>query len=297
MAETKQIIRIFRLIRALSQHPPLTKTQLAVRLGTTTRTIERDFELLEELGYLVEYNLDYRYFICVEAFPAEKNVQFTLEETQLLQTLLQSERQHPLRDSLVRKLFVHSELRPLSENVMLADQSLKIRLLGQAITERRYVWLRGYYSVHSQNTRDRYVAPTSFSENYESINAYEPESGQEKAFRIDRIFKAELTDQSHQQTPTTRDQDFFGFNDPLPFMVLLRMSDLPYRKLMEEYPATKPFLQRAYPGTNQPYVFRAEVRNVRGIGRFILGFPGEITVEGPALLRDYLNERIKNLRY
>ncbi|GAB4412041.1 MAG: hypothetical protein OHK0053_38570 [Microscillaceae bacterium] len=169
-------------------------------------------------------------------------MQFTLEETYLLQTLLQSERQHPLRDSLVRKLFIHSELRPLSENVMLTDQSQKIRLLGQAITERKAVWLRQYYSVHSQTTRDRFVEPTSFGENHESINAYEPESGQEKAFRIDRIHKVELSDKAQHHTPRAAGQDFFGFNDPQPFMVLLRLSDLPYRKLMEEYPATKPFL-------------------------------------------------------
>ncbi|GAB4412047.1 MAG: hypothetical protein OHK0053_38580 [Microscillaceae bacterium] len=72
MAETKQILRIFQLIRSLSQPPLLSKKQLAERYSVNIRTIERDFELLEDLGYFVDFDKDNRYFIQVEAYPAEK---------------------------------------------------------------------------------------------------------------------------------------------------------------------------------------------------------------------------------
>jgi predicted DNA-binding transcriptional regulator YafY len=294
MDTEKRIIRIFQLIAYLSHKPFRTKQKLAQIFHTTVRTIERDFEVLERLNYPV----DTQNGLCfiVKDIPAEKGVSFTFEETQVLRELLYSD-QHPLRDGILRKLFYHSDLHPLSQNLMQAENARKIRELVKAISEKQRVVLRNYHSAHSQSISDRKVEPLEFSDNYESITAFELASQQQKSYKIERIEAVERLDEVQTYQYLSAGTDWFGFIGEQAFTVQLRLSDLAYRRLIEEHPSTKPFVQLKFPNTSHPYHFEGEVRSEIGIGRFILGLPNEIQVLAPQKLKDYLNERIRNLRY
>lgn len=65
---------------------------------------------------------------------------------------------------------------------------------------------------------------------------------------------------------------------------------------MEQYPAARPFAGRTQ---LPPYAFRlgVEVRDFRGIGRFILGLHQNIAVIQPQGLKDYLNGIVVGMRF
>lgn len=297
MIAQQKILRIFRFIRALSKKPYPNKKQLAKNLQITTRSVERYFELLDELGYVIEKDFNNTFFIAYQELPAEKGVSFTLEESQLLQDLLHSDTHHPLRDGIIRKLFYYSELHPLSQNLTLANNAKKIRQLVEAINQKKCVVLKNYHSAHSQTVNDRKVEPLEFSDNYESITAFELASQQQKSYKIDRIEAVERLDEAQGYKNLSVGTDWFGFIGEETFLVCLRLSDLAYRRLIEEHPSTKPYIKEKFSNTAHPYLFEGEVRSEIGVGRFILGLPGEIQVLAPHNLKDYLNGRIKDLRF
>lgn len=293
----QKILRVFQFIRALSKKTHPTKAQLAKEFKMTLRSVDRYFELLDELGYCVEKDFNNRFYIAYSQLPSEKGVAFTLEESQLLQDLLHSDTKHPLRDGIIRKLFYHSELHPLSQNLTQVDNAKKIRQLVEAINQKQRVILHNYHSANTQSISNRTVEPLEFSDNYESITAYEPASQLQKSYRIDRIGEVERLDELQTYKSTSVGTDWFGFIGDATFTVKLRLSDLAYRCLIEEHPATKPYSHLTHANTTHPYSFEGEVRSEVGIGRFILGLPNEIKVLSPQKLKDYLNKRVKNLKY
>jgi proteasome accessory factor C len=63
--------------------------------------------------------------------------------------------------------------------------------------------------------------------------------------------------------------------------------------LIEEYPMSEKFIEKQ----EDKYILTTEVGNYLGVGRFILGLPGEIEVLYPQSLKDYLNEKTINKTY
>lgn len=294
----RRIFRIFQLIRHLSEKPYKTLDQLARYLNVDTRTVRRDKDLLEELGYPVEKDFNRHFFLVIDQYPAEKGVRFSFEESQLLRDLLQgSTEQHPLKDSIFKKLFIHSELQPLAENHLKVVNASLIRRLAQSMEERLCVILKNYHSANTQSIRDRLVEPLLFGDNYNTIQAYEPASAQVKAFKVERIGDVQLLDQHQSYAQPVEAPDLFGFIGSQSWTVKLRLNDRAYRLLIEEYPAAKPYTGLTHPKNMYPYSFEIKVRDEKGIGRFILGLPGDILVISPERLKKYLNERIKNLKY
>ena len=62
------------------------------------------------------------------------------------------------------------------------------------------------------------------------------------------------------------------------------------KMLIEEYPLSEKFTRKT--GENS-YLLETRVCDMAGVGRFVLGLPGEITIVGPAALKDYVRERVK----
>lgn len=296
--EQQKMLKVFQLIRHLSEKPYKTLNQLARYVGKHKRTVQRYMELLEELGYLIDQDANNCFFLIIDKYPAEKGVLFTFEESQLLRDLLRGRsEQNPLRDSIFKKLFIHSELQPLAENYLKTVNAALIRKLAQAIEEHRCVILQNYHSANTQSIRDRLVEPLMFGDNYSTLQAYEPESAQVKAFKVERIGDVELLDQYQTYAQTVDAPDLFGFIGVESWPVKLLLNDRAYRLLIEEYPAAKPHTSLTNARYSHPYSFEVNVHDEKGIGRFILGLPGDILVIAPQKLKNYLNQRIKNLKF
>ncbi|HEV7350265.1 helix-turn-helix transcriptional regulator [Telluribacter sp.] len=291
MIPQQKILRVFKLISILAQRPGRTLSQLAVYLEVEERTVRRYLHLLEEIGYFVDQDpVTGRYFL-FEADPRQRGT-FTQEESSLIRQLLAAiPTEHPLRDSIHKKVYVTSELVPLAQDLLDIHHGRMVERLARAIRDEKQVQLVRYHSTNSTSQTDRLVEPLAFTDNYTLLRAYEPASGIVKSFKIQRIEEVLLL-----LTPITYQDgvppsDIFGFTDEAPSTVKLGLSTRAYRLLIEDYPAARPF---TLPQTDErfPYRLEAEMRSEVGIGRFILGIPGEVVVEETQKLREYLRQRV-----
>ena len=280
---------MFRLIRLLSGRTGKTIAQLALLLETSQRSVYRYIKLLEEVGYLVDKDQHERYFLFHPEEPRAAEA-FGPEESLLLRQLLESAAAaHPLKEGILHKLYVHSDYIPLAENILKVHTAKVVAKLSEAIRERRQVRLLNYHSTNSETYADRLVSPLEFTDNYAVLQAFEPDANKVKSYKVERIQDVEVLDVAGQYDQAAGGLDFFGLSGPEPIPVTLRLTARAYRLLIEEYPLTRPFTRQE--GTD--YVFEGTVRNWQGIGRFVLGLPGEVRVLAPEELRVYLRERAK----
>jgi predicted DNA-binding transcriptional regulator YafY len=162
--------------------------------------------------------------------------------------------------------------------------------IGKGIQEKVQVWLKDYYSLSSDTTSDRLVEPVAFSYNYESIHAFELESLSMKVFKIERIGEVILSQKNwaSESKHVIPGRQLFGFTGKNKFLVKLKLSKKAYQLMMEEHPNARPFM---FIKNRNQYFFNGEIPQLPGLARFILGLPGEVTVEEGEELKEYLSEQ------
>ena len=289
MANKRSLTRIFRLILLLKRKPYKSVSFLAKLLEVDKRQIYRDLELLEEVGYLIDHDSQHKYFLFLpesESYPQK----FSLEETQLLQALVKTMKSHPLKNGLEQKLFSHSDLIPLANSLLSHQTADILRQLQEALHSGKQVLLTAYHSTSSKDIKDRLVEPLGFSADQVYLKAFEPSSQQVKSFKLERIGGVELLEESCTYSGKVGENDLFGCSGPKPLMVELLLSHRAYRLLIEEFPGSQPYV-RPIEGSF-PYRALLTVRAFEGVGRFILGLPGEIQLKGPRELQAYLSRKV-----
>lgn len=288
MPKTPKAERILRLIRLLRERRR-TVPQLADLLDTIPRNIYRDLKDVEAIGYSVHCDQLARYSL--EAEPAARTT-FTLEETRLLrQQLAALPPVHPLKASIERKLYLSSELLPLADELADKHRATLISRLNRAIAEGRQVRLIKYHSSNSSTVADRLVEPINLTDDFTTLNAFELVSHKPKSFKIARIEDVEILSTTSVQHEESVELDLFGFSGPVPLPVVVRLTFLAYRLLFEEFPISRGYLAHRHQAGPFPWEFRYVVRDFRGIGRFLLGLPGEVEVVEPQALRVFLREK------
>lgn len=290
----KTLLRVFQTIYHLATPPHKSIAQLAEWLAVNKRTVYRYLELLEAIGYSVDKDFDNRYYLYEE----EKRtpMRFTVEESQLMKQVLSAiPESHALAGSIRRKVYLSSELIPLTDELLDIHRARIVQQLAEAIKNRKQVRLLKYHSANSDQTSDRTVEPLGFSDNYATLDAYELASEKMKSFKIQRMTSVETLSEAATHLTEAPQTDAFGFTGAA-FAVRLHLSTRAYRLLIEEFPTLRAFVQ-AQKHDRFPYRFVGEARNEKGIGRFILGLPGEIGVESPNALKDYLNGRVAGVRF
>jgi proteasome accessory factor C len=290
MVAQQKLLRVFRLIRLLTQKGGRSIDELAVSLEITKRSVYRYLELLESIGYLIDKDLNGRYFLFIPVQEGQPN-QFSPEETDLLRQLIQAGAPNELmRDDLLRKLYLNTDLHPMADYIHRAQAARVVQLLSEAINDRVQARLLSYYSPRRGRASDRLVEPLQFTDNFGMLVAFEVESEQIKHFKIDRIQDVELLGQKQADHQIPSGPDIFGMSGERNLTLELALSPLAYRLMVEEFPASRPYLEED-PSMNLPYRFLGAVRSFVGIGRFVLGLPGEIEVLAPLEFRDYLEEQ------
>ncbi|GAB3780192.1 hypothetical protein GCM10028818_31910 [Spirosoma horti] len=292
MAAQQTLTRTLKLIRLLKQRPGKSLAQLAQILECDPRHARRFMTALEEAGFIIdkEGQRPPRFYL----FEDERRHQadFTEEEAQLLQEALATiSNTHPLLAPLRQKIYNHSTLLPLANDLVDQHQSQVVTRLAEAIRDRRQVCLLQYHSVNSNSIRDRLVEPYSFSENYTRLTAYEPESGTTKTFKTQRIEDVVLLASSQTSPPAEVLTDPFDWPGE-PKKVSLRLTYQAYHLLREEHPLTRPDLAHCPTDQTFQYVYRGTVNSWIGLGRFVLGIPGQVCVEEPEAFRAYLRGRV-----
>jgi predicted DNA-binding transcriptional regulator YafY len=285
MTDQQKLYRVFRLLQLLSQRPYRTVPHLARALETSRETIYKYIRLLESVGYHIDKDEQNRYFLLIDY--AQGNELMDTEEAGFLQDLLwQAPAGHPLRDRILHKLNRQFTLRPMVQSLGKFQIFEHIHTLGQAIESKRRVRLQNYLSGENELTQ-RYCEPVEFLENYTYLWAFDLDRQDFRQFKLDRIGRVEILDEAVATIHESRSPDLFGWTGPQWLPLRLRLSNRAYQLLLEEYPDAKPFTR----SSQGQLLFDGMVRDWRGIGRFILGLPGEIEVLDPPELLDYLQHR------
>ena len=296
MLEQAKILRVFKLI-GLLKNRPRTVENLSAELDTTSRTIYRYINLLEELGFLIDKDWHNQYFIHQAPEEEDKNIHFTEVEAVLMKELVTSSLQHhPLKESIQKKLFLNSELKSIPEQILKSRLGKIVEQLVASIEHRSQVVLKSYHSGHSGIIRDRLVEPFDFGPNYETVVAYEPASKTNKYFKIERIgevleIDSEWKNEKHHERPTS---DIFGISSEEPIRVELIMTLRAYLLLREEYPKSIPYLHKS-DNEEFGYIFRGSVNGFKGIGRFVMGLIKDVKILNPKELKEYISNQYSQL--
>lgn len=293
MASQQKLLRIFRLIRLLNTRPYKTVPQLASILDTTRRSVYRYLDFLSEVGYLIDKDEQNRYFIMHEADQRRDTLLDSNEAYYIQDTLQQVAPDHPLVEQITAKLNKIQALIPNANKLARVQTYKNVQKISAAIDNGWRIYLKNYHSTSSQKITDRYIEPIHFDEDQTYLIAFDLDAQQRRQFKLDRIEGVEQSGNPITGQHTAMPVDLFGFTGEnwLPFS--LNLSGIAYRLLIEEFPAARPFTQQE----GAMYHFNAQVRDWRGLGRFVLGLPGEIEVLEPQGFKDYLQKEIQRFPF
>jgi proteasome accessory factor C len=276
MYNQHKILRVFQLINLLKAKPSKSIRSLAKTLAIDNRTIYRYFDLLREVGFQLEKDGFSRYFIANESSISPFNL--SAEEVTLLkELLLTSAKDSILQDSILKKLYIHSDIHIQGGQVFKAHLSSLVEKAGEAIAKGKQVLIKKYYSANSNAIDDRIVEPIHFTDNYQNLVAFEVSTKQVKYFNIERMTALEILPKAiqHADLHKTSTPDVFGFaKNGKVHRVDMSLSLRAYVFLKEEYPLTTPYLK--YDKKLDRYRFQVTVNNLAPVERFVKGLEGEV---------------------
>lgn len=294
MLNQHKILRVLQLITLLKARPAKSLQHMGELLSSSERTVYRYLDLLEELGFVVRRDSDNRVYIEV-ASGDNRELVFTGEESRFLHDLLiSSGKKHKLRDSVLQKLYVNSDLQVSSNLLLKAHLGKIIHAVAEAIQQKKQVMLKKYHSANSNDISNRLVEPIRFTDNYQNIVAFEVASGKNKYFNIERITEAVITrsGMKHQKLHKYSPPDVFGFSsNGKTFEIDLTLSLRAAVILKEEYPLTSPLIKKE----KRDYRFRATVYDLKPVTRFVLGFMGEIKVNGSPAFKKHFKDKLTKM--
>lgn len=173
-------------------------------------------------------------------------------------------------------------------------QKLNVRLLKQAIIEKKSVILKSYRSGNSRTVRDRHIEAFKMFPDCSAIMAYDLEEKDEvrrnKQFAINRIESVEVTnttwnfEESHRNTNV----DIFRMTNSSvseSFRVVILLSVYAYNLLVEEHPMSRLYLRQK---DESHWVLDTQVSNEKGVGRFCLGLLDDIEIIEGDRLKAYM---------
>lgn len=293
LAEQRKLYRLLKLMAMLKLAGGKTIKSLAELLEVSTRTVYRYLELLESVGIPVDSKPGSDRWFMVTPDDDNHGAGFSLEETTLLRDLVMAgAHHHPLRDGILQKLYLQSELKPLAENLVNARVNIMLDKLVKAIKEERQIILKNYHSAHSGEVKDYRVEPFDFTENYHTVQAYDVSDAISKQFKLERISEVLLLDKRqkfrnrHEQMTT----DVFGCSGQNPVTITLELSLRAYLLLREEFPRSLPYISRDE--ESGKYIFYGAVNGFEGAGRFVLGLIDEIEIKSPEAFRDFVGRKV-----
>lgn len=294
-----KLLRLFREIMLLAKTPfGLTINELAAKVGVTYRTIYRDLELLEQVGFLPVAVTKGRYVIRgfdAEVQKFEKNLQFSAEEAGVLaQALASIPEGNPMKKVITEKLLAFSGMEDVLKVFVKTDISRNMEKLATAIRDHKQVMLHNYHSANSSSIKSRRVEPFAFSSNGVFLKGFEHGPNANKTYKIERIEDVVILDERWKFEPfheTEAKPDIFGINGDKPSTVRLRMTMRAANLLKEEYPLSAPHI---YKEGHKQYLFEGSCNGFGPLGRFVLGLIDEVEILEPQELTAYIDERIAN---
>lgn len=288
--------RMLQLLLLLSGKKWYSCNELASRLQLSQRTILRYLDTFDTVGFLVERRQSHYRLKSErpETKALQQSLHFSEEELYLLHKAIGSlAPAHKTALRLQQKLHTLYGYKALAQAAQKMDAA-KIAVLGEAMEKKCCVQLMGYRSINSQTIANRLVEPFAFQDDYTAVWCWERPARGNKVFLVSRIEKVVVTNErwQHEAAHQLPFCDAFRLSAPQPVaQVKARLSLKAANLLQEEYPLAEKHIQPK----NGMYRLCIPVADFKGIGRFVLGLPGEVMVEGPAAFVSYLEEMRKKV--
>jgi proteasome accessory factor C len=258
-------------------------------LDTSERTTYRYLDLLKELGFTVEKDFNGRYAI------TNADVQmplFSEDEIEFLKKLLHTTaKSHKLAQSILQKFALNNEADTNADNLFNAHLAKIIEQISVAMAENKQIKIKGYFSASSETITDRIVEPVCFTDNYQSLSAYEIKTKQNKYFNLERIGNIEILPKSitHQSQHQFFKPDIFGFQGKtLDKEIEMVLSLRAYIILKDDYPMSIPYITKH--AAKNSYLLKAQVQSFKAPARFVKGLEKDIEVLGSKAFINYLKK-------
>ena len=285
--------RLLRLMKLLTANNYLNVEEIAARLSITTRSVYRYIDTFRSAGFVIKrkngcIRLDKSspYFTEISEL-----IHFTEEEAYILKSAIESiDENNILKQNLKKKLYTVYDYKILAETIVHSRLSRNVRQLVQAMENRQAVVLKKYTSSHGNDIRDRSVEAFAFTTNYEQVWCYCLEDREVKLFRVSRIGAVEMLPEPwlHKAEHVEGFIDIFRIHSNRKLPIQLKLGLRATSLLTEEFPLAAPQLQKL---TDNQWLLKTEVCSYEGVGRFVLGLPGEIEIiESPEFL-DYISRQ------
>lgn len=305
MTEHKRLFNLLQMIALLSGPGGLSVERLAKRFQVTTRTIYRYFDILRECGFDIEKSGSRRRLKhssgSLSILPY-----FTVDEAAVVnKAILSLHSSHPHKAGLLKKLKLMADTSHLAEVIVDAHTAANTTALMAAMREQKRVVLHHYHSPNSDTVINRTVDPLGFAANMKYLYAFDPEHRKVVQFKPERIGRVEITGISFAPDDRYRIEkpDIFGMNGTPHATLQLRLFPRAIHLLLEEFPESRDvkvlrdYVPGSTSGTNssehESIEIRIPVKGFDGVGRFVLGLPGEAVPLGPPGFLQYLKQRRK----
>ena len=270
-----------------------TITELSERFEISQRTVYRYLDTFKQVGFVIENTNGY-FKIDKENTTVQEIshlLHFSEEEAFILSKAIHSiEDTDEFKSKLVKKLYSLYDFDRVIHAISKKEESENIYTLLQAIKQQKQVVLQSYKSGNSKNIRDRIVEPIDFTINYTGVWCYDTQDGVNKVFKASRIKHVQLLESFYNYKPKHKKGiiDIFRMQSFEPSAIILELSLVAYNLIIEEYPLSEKYISKV---TDNLYRLECEVGNFLGVGRFVLGLPGEIQIIASEALKNYVQER------
>ncbi len=270
--------RLLLMLKALLESPyQYTRKQLAAKYGTSTDTIKKDMDELRDVDFNVVHDNKYRYAIAPNRSLAklEEVLFFTeTEQNTLAKALRQTEQPTQRVEKLLQKLETVYDVSKLGSSLFSKSFLDKASLLELAKQQKRVVWLINYRSTNSAEISTRTVEPFLASTKEDILHCYDLDRGEIRHFRISRIERVELQDQTwaHESRHVVTATDPFRIVNNHQVHVHIKLRVGGYNELTERFPLTQAYLK---PSANEAGIFDFECKvndQFYGLTNFILGY-------------------------
>jgi predicted DNA-binding transcriptional regulator YafY len=262
-------------------------------LDTSERTVYRYLDMLKDLGFKIERDSGNRIWITTNG--NTDIVPFTDHEADYLEKLIKTAgKSTKIAESVLQKVRLSSELQIGTNLLFKVHLGHIVEQISIAIIEGRQLLIKNYTSANSQTVSDRIVEPMCFTDDYESISAFEVKTKQNKYFNIERMAEVEVLDSKmkYENHHEFYKPDIFGFQGKsLNKEIEIQMSMRASLVLKEEYPMSIPYI--IYILDTDRYYFMAKVQSFQAPGRFVLGFLEDVKVVGSKDFIRYINRIVK----
>jgi predicted DNA-binding transcriptional regulator YafY len=293
MFNQNRIYRVFQLITYLKAKPAKSVKSVMEFLDTSERTVYRYLDMLKDLGFKIERDNGNRIWINTNG--NTDIIHFTNQEADYLEKLIKTTgKSNKLVESVLQKVRLSSELEIGANLLFKAHLGHIVEQISIAIIEGRQLLIKNYISAHSQTISDRIVEPMCFTDDYESVSAFEVKTKQNKYFNIERMAEVEVLDSKmkYEKEHEFYKPDIFGYqgkslNKEKEIQMCMRAAQV----LKEEYPMSVPYI-KSIPESDR-YYFMAKVQSFQAPGRFVLGFLEDVKVVGSKDFIRFINRIVK----